>query len=229
MIERQLHSLRLAGAALCIVAAAVLGGCDSRGPEGDGTDAAGTGSGAVATRSAREGATASGTFTPVVEADLQSVAERLPAEGDRVIYVPATSLFPGSARIAAGIANPHAGDPAAIAAGERHFEAFNCGGCHAPLGGGGMGPPLSDEEWIYGDEPAQIFLSIMHGRPEGMPAWSSMLPQRTAWEIVAYIESLAGIEDYAGKKGFDLEAARFSDSNQPSDSWPPPNDAGAQD
>src|SRR5690606_1244001 len=64
---------------------------------------------------------------------------RLPAEGDRAAYVPAVTLFPGVARIDPNIQNPYAGDPEALAAGERHFAAFNCGGCHAPLGGGGMG------------------------------------------------------------------------------------------
>src|SRR5690606_12231604 len=112
---------------------------------------------------------------------------RLPADGDLAVFVPATELFPGSGRLDPAIENPLSGDPAAIAAGERHFEAFNCAGCHAPLGGGGMGPPLSDNVWIHGGAPAQIYLSIMHGRPEGMPAWSSMLPRRTAWEMVAYI------------------------------------------
>ena len=33
--------------------------------------------------------------------------------------------------------------------GKRLFGWFNCAGCHAN-GGGGMGPPLMDEKWIYG-------------------------------------------------------------------------------
>lgn len=134
---------------------------------------------------------------------------RNPAEGDRTMLVPATTLFPGSARVDPEIENPFSGDAKAIAAGKRHFAAFNCSGCHAPLGGGGMGPPLSDNEWIYGGEPAQIYLSIMQGRPEGMPAWSSMLPQRTAWELVAYIETLPEIEDHAKRLGFDDTGGQF--------------------
>lgn len=80
------------------------------------------------------------------------------------------------------------------------------------MGGGGMGPPLSDDAWIYGSEPAQVYISIMQGRPEGMPAWSSMLPQRTAWELVSYIETLSEVDDYAARKGFTSNKSRTGSS-----------------
>lgn len=145
------------------------------------------------------------------EADA-AMEDRLPASPTQTLLVPSTTLFPGAARVDPEVENPYAGDAEAIAAGERHFAAFNCAGCHAPLGGGGMGPPLSDEEWIYGSEPAQIYLTIVHGRPQGMPAFGSMLPGRTIWELVAYIETLPGIEDPAEKKGFDPGRERFESS-----------------
>src|SRR5689334_948276 len=34
------------------------------------------------------------------------------------------------------------------AEGKRLFDSYNCSGCHAH-GGGGMGPPLMDDKWIY--------------------------------------------------------------------------------
>lgn len=142
------------------------------------------------------------------EAD-DAMEDRLPASPTQTLLVPSTTLFPGAARVDPGVENPYAGDADAIAAGERHFAAFNCAGCHAPLGGGGMGPPLSDDEWIYGSAPAQIYLTIVHGRPEGMPAFGSMLPGRTVWELVAYIETLPEIEDPAARKGFDPNRSRF--------------------
>jgi cytochrome c oxidase cbb3-type subunit 3 len=150
-----------------------------------------------------------GTFEPNV-LDVQApVDDRAPADADRTILVPATNLFPGTARIDPQIDNPMRGEAEAIAAGERHFNAFNCSGCHAPLGGGGMGPPLSDYEWIYGDAPAQIFLTIMHGRPQGMPAFGSMLPEQTVWELDAYIETLSNIDDYAAEIGFEENVGGF--------------------
>lgn len=142
------------------------------------------------------------------EADA-AMEDRLPASPTQTLLVPSTTLFPGVARVDPGVENPYAGDADAIAAGERHFAAFNCAGCHAPLGGGGMGPPLSDDAWIYGSEPAQIYLTIVHGRPEGMPAFGSMLPGRTVWELVAYIQTLPEIEDPAARLGFDPNRGRF--------------------
>lgn len=53
-----------------------------------------------------------------------------------------------------------------------------------------MGPALSDNQWIYGGKPAQIYLSIMQGRPKGMPAWGGTLSSQAIWSLVAYVETL---------------------------------------
>ena len=58
-------------------------------------------------------------------------------------------------------------------------------------GGGGMGPSLSDDIWIYRSSPANIYLDIVQGREAGMPAFGAMLPDRTVWELVAYIQSIS--------------------------------------
>jgi cytochrome c oxidase cbb3-type subunit 3 len=94
-------------------------------------------------------------------------------------------------RPAPSIRNPYADDANAIVQGEKLFAGMNCNGCHAPLGGGGMGPPLSDRDWIYGGEPAAIYLSIAQGRPNGMPAWGRNLPPTAIWSLVAYIQTLS--------------------------------------
>jgi len=159
-------------------------------------------------------------FAGVTEDDGTLMDDRLPASPARTVLVPATTLFPGGARVDPGIENPFAGDAAAIAAGKRHFTAFNCAGCHAPLGGGGMGPPLSDNDWIYGGEPAQIYLSILHGRAQGMPAFGSMLPGKTVWELVAYIKTLPEIEDPAAELGFDPNRGRFEPAADADESVP---------
>lgn len=133
-----------------------------------------------------------GTYRPLGDEGL--------AQGTAV--VPATDLIAGEVSLTPDMSNPYGHSPEVVAAGQRHFAAFNCAGCHAALGGGGMGPSLSDDEWIYGQAPAQIYLSILHGRPEGMPAWGTMLPDRTIWELVAYIRSLHGIRNPAEHEGF---------------------------
>jgi cytochrome c oxidase cbb3-type subunit 3 len=88
------------------------------------------------------------------------------------------------------VANPFADDRGAVGAGRRLFTGFNCAGCHGEHGGGGMGPSLRDEDWIYGNNDAQVFGSIVEGRAHGMPAWQSKLTEDQTWRLVAYIKSL---------------------------------------
>jgi cytochrome c oxidase cbb3-type subunit 3 len=85
---------------------------------------------------------------------------------------------------------PFAADGDAIAEGRRYFLAYNCAGCHGDHGGGGMGPSLRDEVWLYGGTHAQIANSIAFGRAYGMPAWGKMLTQAQVWQLAAYIKTL---------------------------------------
>ncbi len=79
----------------------------------------------------------------------------------------------------------------AVSEGKRLYVWFNCVGCHAH-GGGGMGPALMDEQWLYGSAPEQIFASIVQGRPNGMPAFGGKIPEQQLWQLVAYVRSLSG-------------------------------------
>jgi cytochrome c oxidase cbb3-type subunit 3 len=87
--------------------------------------------------------------------------------------------------------NPYgAEDPITLAEGRRLFVSYNCYGCHGGHAGGGMGPSLRDQDWIYGGSDAQVFDSIAEGRAKGMPAWGTKLPADQIWKIDAYIHSL---------------------------------------
>ena len=108
-----------------------------------------------------------------------------------LLKVPVSGLSPGSVQVQPDIQNPVAGDPEAVNRGQNDFNQFNCVGCHAPNGAGGMGPALSNHKFIYGSEPAQIYLSILQGRPNGMPAWNNTLPETVIWDLVAYIKSIS--------------------------------------
>ena len=79
----------------------------------------------------------------------------------------------------------------AVNQGKRLFRWYNCSGCHAG-GGGNMGPPLMDKEWLYGHEPAEIHASIVEGRPKGMPAFGGRIPDDQVWQLVAYVRSMSG-------------------------------------
>jgi len=100
-----------------------------------------------------------------------------------------------------------------VSQGQSLFQQYNCSGCHAN-GGGGMGPPLIDNNWIYGSEPQNIFATIMEGRPNGMPSFRNRIPEYQAWEIVAYVRSLGGLLPP------DFSAARTDEMNVKPSSTP---------
>ena len=78
-----------------------------------------------------------------------------------------------------------------VAQGKTLFRWFNCSGCHSN-GGGGMGPALMDDQWLYGSESQSVFESIMNGRPNGMPAFRGRITDDQAWQLVAYVRSMSG-------------------------------------
>jgi cytochrome c oxidase cbb3-type subunit 3 len=76
--------------------------------------------------------------------------------------------------------------------GKRLFESYNCSGCHAH-GGGSIGPALMDSRWIYGSQPANIFATIVEGRPNGMPSFRGKVPDIQVAQLVAYVRAMAGL------------------------------------
>jgi cytochrome c oxidase cbb3-type subunit 3 len=75
----------------------------------------------------------------------------------------AVNLQPGPTYTVTQTHGPYEYNAYAISEGKTLFNQFNCSGCHSN-GGGGMGPPLMDDKWIYGSDPASVFASIMEGR-----------------------------------------------------------------
>ncbi|MGY3452021.1 c-type cytochrome [Bradyrhizobium sp. USDA 4353] len=108
-----------------------------------------------------------------------------------LIQTPVSHLSPGNLPAAPALKNPAAGDPQSATRGMTAFISMNCVGCHAPNGGGGMGPALSNKIFIYGSSPANIYLSIYQGRPNGMPAWGATLPDSMIWDLVSYIGQIS--------------------------------------
>jgi cytochrome c oxidase cbb3-type subunit III len=104
-----------------------------------------------------------------------------------------SDLLPGGRPVQPLTDNPAAGNAYSISEGQRLFDWYNCSGCHAS-GGGGMGPPLIKTQWIYGSEPANVFDTIIKGRPNGMPSWGGKIPEYQVWQLVAYVRSLSNLE-----------------------------------
>jgi cytochrome c oxidase cbb3-type subunit 3 len=87
---------------------------------------------------------------------------------------------------------PYARNAWAVAQGKRLYEWYNCAGCHARGGGGGIGPPLLDLARHVDREPDDIFTTIVDGRRNGMPAYGGKIPVEEIWQIVAYVRALGG-------------------------------------
>jgi cytochrome c oxidase cbb3-type subunit 3 len=85
---------------------------------------------------------------------------------------------------------PYYDNAAAVNEGMLLYKAYNCNGCHS-AGGGGMGPSLMDDQWIYGGRLAQIHQTLVEGRPNGMPSWGGKVLDDQLWKIAAYVRSLS--------------------------------------
>ncbi|HVZ04842.1 c-type cytochrome [Hyphomicrobium sp.] len=109
---------------------------------------------------------------------------------EQLLKVPVSGLTPGAVDARPKLNLPPI-DEKAAQRGMENFASFNCVGCHMGNGGGGMGPALSNHAFIYGSSPENIFLSIYQGRPNGMPAWGTVLPEDAIWDLVAYIKNLS--------------------------------------
>jgi cytochrome c oxidase cbb3-type subunit 3 len=102
-----------------------------------------------------------------------------------------SAVQPGQPKSGTGSANPYDENAYAVSQGKRLYKQYNCNGCHAS-GGGDSGPPLMDDKWIYGHEPANIYATIVQGRPNGMPSFGGHIPDDQVWQLVAYIRSMSG-------------------------------------
>ena len=118
--------------------------------------------------------------------------QEIPAASTRAEGVPLTPFQAGGPQPQDPKLSPYQENAYGQAEGKRLFSSFNCVGCHS-YGGGGIGPALMDDKWIYGAGPEQIYSTIIEGRPNGMPAFGGRIPSQQAWQIVSYVQSLSGL------------------------------------
>ncbi|WP_072396283.1 cytochrome c [Hyphomicrobium sp. CS1GBMeth3] len=117
---------------------------------------------------------------------------RVAAAEEEQLVIPQVPLTPGGgAPISQTSPNAaeYDGNEDMIQAGKQLYSAMNCVGCHSH-GGGGMGPALMDDRWIYGSSIEHIFSSIREGRPNGMPSFRGRLPDEQIWQIAAFVRSI---------------------------------------
>src|SRR5690348_7935443 len=78
-----------------------------------------------------------------------------PSSNGRPGFARLSTLQPGPPTPDLVVANPYIKNAAAISDGMELYMQMNCVGCHFH-GGGGIGPPLMDQKWIYGSDPENI-------------------------------------------------------------------------
>lgn len=101
---------------------------------------------------------------------------------------------------------PYEQNAYAVSQGKTLYNQYNCSGCHFQ-GGGGIGPPLMDADWIYGSRPENIYETIAEGRPNGMPSFGRKIVPDQIWQIVAYVRSMSGLlrKDVAPGRSDDMQ------------------------
>ena len=93
-----------------------------------------------------------------------------------------------------------AADPLMAAAGEANFQAV-CAACHGNLGQGLIGPNLTDNYWIHGASPEDIYVAINEGFPaQGMPPWQDALTDEERAQVMAYVVALHGTDPPGAKE-----------------------------
>jgi cytochrome c oxidase cbb3-type subunit III len=102
------------------------------------------------------------------------------------------NLIPGTPARLDSVPNPYEENAYAVSQGKTLYNAWNCSGCHFQ-GGGGIGPPLMDADWIYGSRPENVFESIAEGRPNGMPSFGGKIVTDQIWQLAAYVRSMSGL------------------------------------
>lgn len=89
-------------------------------------------------------------------------------------------------------------DPSAIAEGRDVFTTY-CVSCHMEGGAGGIGPNLTDEYWLYGNDIKGVFTTVSEGAENGMTAWKNLLPADKIQAVSSYVLQLEYIAPPQGK------------------------------
>ena len=84
-------------------------------------------------------------------------------------------------------------DASDLSSGKAIFEA-NCVACHMSDGGGGIGPNLTDHNWILGGGIKNVFKTVSEGGRDGkgMIAWKSTLKPAEIAQVSSYLLTLEG-------------------------------------
>lgn len=77
-----------------------------------------------------------------------------------------------------------------LAAGKTLFV-NSCAACHKETGAGDVGPNLTDDYWLHGNDPKSIFKTIRYG-VNAMPQWQNAYSNKQIALLMSYVKSLHG-------------------------------------
>lgn len=105
-------------------------------------------------------------------------------------------------------------DPAVVAKGKEQFDTV-CSPCHLADGGGSIGPNLTDDFWIHGNRPSQIYGTVSNGvLDKGMPAWSQTMTPDVVKAVSAYVITLHGRTPAVAKEAQGEKLGTWSPSEE---------------
>lgn len=90
-------------------------------------------------------------------------------------------------------------DASSITQGRTIYQTL-CVSCHMDGGRGGVGPNLTDDYWIYGNDIAGVFNTISEGANNGMAAWKTLMPANEIQAVASYLMQLPEIPVPEGKE-----------------------------
>jgi len=67
-----------------------------------------------------------------------------------------------------------------------------CAACHRKDAGGLVGPNLTDDQWLYGCDVADLFKTVKNGTKKGMPPFGKELNRKQIEVVASYVISLRG-------------------------------------
>jgi len=88
--------------------------------------------------------------------------------------------------------NPFAKSAEAVVEGRKVYLKMGCAGCHGMGGGGGMGKPLTDDEWKFGSDDQTLFKLVRGEIPnQTMPnTIGKSLTDDEVWKVLLYVRSV---------------------------------------
>jgi len=89
--------------------------------------------------------------------------------------------------------------PAQTDAGQKIFQQ-KCVQCHRADQGGDIGPNLTDDYWLHGPDPLQIYTTVMNGvQDKGMQSWKDQLGPVRVRQVVSFVLTRKGANVPGGK------------------------------